>query len=130
MCARNNEKVEAAEKNAQPAERVSPNVNKNLFAAHLDSVALDAVSRLLGQLAGRYVVLPAMPRATHQRAVEVTLTERPSMVQAYTIDGKELAVNIGKRDGFPDDIQFADLPSRNFVDFGRTFKCHWFASPN
>ena len=108
---------------------VSANVNENAVATKLHSIALHSVGGLLGQLAGRDIVLPAVPGATDERSVEIALSEGASVMQAYAIDGKEFTVNVRDGDGLPGYVEFADLPGRDFVDFGRVFECHWFASP-
>jgi hypothetical protein len=85
-------------------------VDVNLVIAKLDRVTVNAAGRFLNQLAGGYIVLPAMPRATDNWAFQVALAERPAVMKAYAIDGKELTVNISDGDRFAVHLELADLP--------------------
>ena len=104
--------------------RRSASVDEDLVAAQLDRIALNTVGRLLGKLAGCDVVLPAVPRTTYQRAVEFAFTERTTVMQAYTIDCKQLTINVGYGNGLPADRDLTDLAWRDFVEFGYTLKSH------
>jgi len=66
----------------------SANVDEDFVAAQFDRVALDAARRLLRQFAGCDVVLPAVPWTTYHRAVKLTITQRPTVMQTYTTDCK------------------------------------------
>ncbi|HEV2314833.1 MAG TPA: hypothetical protein VGR94_05970 [Candidatus Acidoferrales bacterium] len=107
--------------------RRSANVDEDFVAAQLDRIALDTVGRLLGEFAGGDVVLPAVPGTSYDRTVELTFTERATVMQAYTIDCKQLTVNVGYGNGLPADRNLADLAWWDFVDFTCALECHWFA---
>lgn len=110
--------------------RRSANVDEDFVAAQLDRIALDTVGRLQGELAGGDVVLPSVPGTAYHRTIELTFAERPAVMQTYTIDCKQLTVNVGYGNGLPTDRDLADLAWRDFVEFTCALECHWFRYPS
>ena len=104
--------------------RKSGYVDENVSISQFDGVAIDTGIRLLGELAGGYVILPTVPRACHQRADQVTFAQRAAMMQAYTIDCKQLTFDIGYGNRFASDLEFADLPRQNLFLFGGALERH------
>lgn len=95
--------------------RKSAYVDENVAVAQFNGVTIDARIWLLGQLARSYIILPAVPRASHELAVQVTFAERAAVVQAYTIDCKQLTVDIGDSYRLAGHLKLANLSLRNFV---------------
>src|SRR5690348_911694 len=98
----------------------------DFVAAKLGGVALDAGFGLLDELSGGHVVLPAVPGATDDGAFEVAFAEGASVVQAYAVDGEELAFEMGDGDGFAVHLEFADGTGGNVGGFGGAVEGHLF----
>lgn len=110
--------------NIRKGAPASAKVDEDLIPTQFNGIALHPVGRLLHHFAGCDVVLPAVPRTTYHRAVELPFAERPAVMQAYTIDCKQLTINVGYGYGLPADRDLADLARGDFVDFGCALECH------
>src|SRR5262249_26245248 len=72
--------------------------DQNRPALELHLVALDTRGVVVEVGARGHVVLPAVPGAGHDGALELTFTERPAAVQAGVVDGVEGARPVEKGD--------------------------------
>jgi hypothetical protein len=80
--------------------RSSPALNSysNFSVFDLDVVGSQLDREIELVLAGSHVVLPAVPRAGQDAALEPAVTQRPAEVEAVRLDGVEAAFAVGERD--------------------------------
>src|SRR5579863_5723349 len=98
--------------------------NPEVLAPHFDRVGFDADGRIHDQLAGGYVILPAMPGAGDSNALKLALAEGASAVQAGVIDGVELVSYVCDSDCQPVNLELADRAGWNLIFSRRTDKSH------
>src|SRR5207302_6815250 len=70
---------------------------------------------VLADLTGRHVVLPPMPRASHNVLVHDALAQRPAAMQAGIVDSMELAPYIGQGNRFAFHLELSNRSRRDFV---------------
>src|SRR5712691_9787298 len=99
-------------------------VDEDVFSADLQGIAIHAHGGVLADLAGGYVVLPAVPGTRHYRAIHYPLAQRPAPVQAGIVDGVELSGNIGQGNGLAFHLKLPDRSRRNFIRFRCSHKPH------
>src|SRR4029077_19235630 len=87
-------------------------IHENVFAANLNGVAIHAHCRVLANLAGGHIVLPAVPWTGYDVPVHHALAQGTAPMQAGIVDGIELAAYIGKGNGFALDLKLADRSRR------------------
>src|SRR5271163_4919303 len=65
-----------------------------------------------------------MPRASDHGTFQVTLTERPALMETRIVDGVKFSRHVGQRNGLAAYFQFVNGPRSNFRGLGRTNECH------
>jgi hypothetical protein len=96
----------------------SNDIHENFLAPDFRGVAGDSHAWVLEELSGGYVILPAVPRTSDNRALERPLAERTSPVQASIIDSKELAGDVRKRKHFAPHLEFVNGACWNIGNLG------------
>src|SRR4029077_20179655 len=94
----------------------SGDVHKNFLPPELGRVTSNSHILILSELPCGYVILPAVPRTSHNFVLERPLSQRPSAVQASVIDRVEFAAHISDRYGFARRPKLADSTRRNLGD--------------
>jgi hypothetical protein len=79
---------------------------------------------MAGFWAGGYVVLPEVPGAGYEGAVELALAQWAAFVSTYAIDSEELTGDIGDCDGLAADLELVDLAWRHVLLASCTSESH------
>ena len=77
--------------------------------------------RVIFQLPGFRIVLPAMPWANELVAFDVALAERPAHVQAYIVHSSDGAADIGDADRLAFNLEFFGFAFGGKLGFGGQF---------
>jgi hypothetical protein len=92
-------------------------------AAHLHGalfnagrVAVDAGCWVHRHCSAAQVELPAVPRAGHDAALQLTLAQRATAMKAGVVDGKKFSINVKQSDAFFRQAKGFAAASRNVVD--------------
>jgi hypothetical protein len=96
----------------------------DIVTPDLNRIALHANRRIGGQLPRRHVVFPTVPRTYDHLALKLAFTQRAASMQAYIIDCKYLAVNVGQGDVLTIYIEFADRSRGYFILLSSPQKGH------
>src|SRR2546421_1174690 len=90
--------------------------DSNFSVFHLDVVRLQLDREVELVLPGADVVLPAVPRAGEDAAVELAVAERPLQVEAMRLDGIETAVAVRERELLLAGLDGANGARRDVLD--------------
>src|SRR5260370_23704370 len=99
-------------------------IHENILSANLEGVAIYPHRRILADLAGSHIVLPAVPRASHDVPIHDPFAQRPTPMEASIVDGIELAAHIGQSNCFALHLKLADRSRRDFIRLCCSCKPH------
>src|SRR5437660_1267612 len=106
------------------AYRKLSSVHENVFSANLKTVAIYTHCRVLADLAGGNVVLPAVPRARNDSPVHDPLAQWPTAMQAGIVDGVKLAPHIGQGNRFALHLELSNRSRSDFIGLRCSRKRH------
>src|SRR5690348_4076751 len=99
-------------------------IDEDLVVAYFHGIAVYSDGRVLPYFAGPHIILPAMPRARYYRALQRTISQRPSSVKTNVIDGMELPIYVRHRNRLPLHLKLSNRPRRHIRDLGSPHKPH------